>query len=77
VNEGKRLKTRDDWLFDLGTDNRGFFEVEAWASTIPNRIFSRLSREKLLQLRDAINDALRRYPLPKRQGEYYEWEYHD
>lgn len=47
--------------------------VEAWASTIPNRTYSRLRREQLLQLRRAINDALQRYPEPK----VGEWEYSD
>ena len=58
------MGTKEDWLFDLGQDTRGFFAVEAWASTIPCRTFSRLRREQLIQLRDAINDALQRYPVP-------------
>lgn len=71
--EQKGDQMAKDWTFDLGTDQRGFFMVEAWASTIPNRTYSRLRREQLLQLRRAINDALQRYPEPK----VGEWEYSD
>ena len=58
--------SKKDWTFDLGTDEKGFFQVEAWASTIPNRIFSRLTREQLLQLRREINSALQHYPAPEK-----------
>ena len=57
---------REDWTFDLGTDKDGFFQVEVWASVIPHRTYSQLTREQLLQLRREINDALRRYPKPKK-----------
>jgi len=59
------MSTKEDWTFDLGTDDKGFFQIEAWASTIPHRVFSRLTREQLLQLRREINSALRRYPKPE------------
>jgi hypothetical protein len=59
------MSNKEDWTFDLGTDDKGFFTVEAWASTIPNRTYSRLTREQLLQLRREINSALRRYPKPE------------
>lgn len=61
------MNTQKDWLFDLGQDEKGFFMVEAWASTIPNRLFSRLRREQLIQLRNEINAALRKYPVPKKK----------
>jgi len=58
------MSNKEDWTFDLGTDDKGFFTVEAWASTIPNRTYSRLTREQLKQLRREINSTLRRYSKP-------------
>jgi len=60
------IREDDDWRFDIGKDASGFFQVEAWASTIPYRTYSRITREQLLQLRREINSALRRYPVQQK-----------
>lgn len=53
------MSVQEDRFFDLGQDGRGFFVVEdAQTSTIPNRIFSDLRWEQLMQLRNEIDAAL-------------------
>jgi hypothetical protein len=50
-----------DWVFDVGYNTDGKVVVEAFASTIPDKRM-RLTREQLIELRDAIDAAQLRYP---------------
>lgn len=57
-----------DWTFDIGYGDDGIMVDASVMSTIPNKRFAGLTREEMVTLRNAINDALmKRYPKGSRQ----------
>ena len=60
------MTEQDDWKFDIGFLSDRTLAVETFASCIPDRRFRRLTQEQLIELREAINSALREYPLPQK-----------